>query len=90
VLESAFSLDPADLSGPAVARRQVAGWGGFDGLKVCARIGVEPGGLKDKAAGPASERYPDKNRIKAVLTLADFDYIDPGPQQTARAAKPAG
>lgn len=89
VLESAHGVDPADDSETAMAKRQVAGWGGFDSLKICAKIGIETGALKDKTAGPNSERYPDKNRIKAVLTLADIDYISPGQQvgmQTAGAA----
>lgn len=89
VLESAHGIDPADDSDTAQGNRQVAGWGGFDGLKICAKIGIETGGLKDKTAGPNSERYPDKNKVKAILTVADADYIAPGPQvgmQTAGAA----
>jgi hypothetical protein len=56
------------------------GWGALDALKICVKIGVETGGLKDKSAGPHSERYADKNKIKAILTPADSDYIAPGPQ----------
>lgn len=89
VLESAHSINPGDDSEASMAKRQVAGWGGFDSLKICAKIGIETGALKDKTAGPASDRYPDKNRIKAVLTPADANYLAPGPQvgmQTAGAA----
>lgn len=93
VLESAHGVDPADDSEAAMAKRQVAGWGGFDSLKFCAKIGIETGGLKDKTAGPTSERYPDKNRIKAILTPTDAEYINPGPQvgmQTAGQAVQRG
>lgn len=81
MLESAFGIHPGDDSPDAMAKRQVAGWQAFDGLKFCAKIGIEQGGLKDKTAGPNSERYSDKNTIKAVLTPGDDDYIAPGPQQ---------
>lgn len=90
VLESAFNVDPADDSETAMAKRQVAGWGAFDGLTICAKIGIEPGGLKDKTAGPNSERYPDKNKIKAILVPGDADYFTPSQSsvgmQTAGAA----
>lgn len=88
-LESAYGVDPGDDSEAAMAKRRINGWGGVDGLKICVKIGVELGGLKDKTAGPASDRWPDKNKIKAILTPADTDYLNPGPQvgmQTAGAA----
>jgi hypothetical protein len=84
MLESAHGILPSDNSAPAVARRQVAGWEAFDGLKFCARIGVEKGGLKDKTAGPNSERWPDKNVVYPV-TPEDERYISPG-AQNARGA----
>lgn len=83
VLESAFGVDPADDSETAMQKRQVSGWGAFDALRICAKIGVEKGGLKNKDAGPNSERYPDKNKVKAILTPGDADYIAPGPQSSA-------
>lgn len=89
-LESAFGVNPGDDSEQAMAKRRLNGWGGLDALKFCVKIGVEQGGLKDKSAGPQSERYADKNRIKAILTPGDADYIASGPQvggfQTAGAA----
>lgn len=80
MLESAHGIHAGDDSPVALAKRQVAGWQAFDGLKFCAKIGVEQGGLKEKSAGPNSERYADKNIIKSVLTPDDADYINPGPQ----------
>ena len=81
MLESAFAIHPGDDTQDAVTKRQVSGWGAFDGLKFCAKIGVEQGGLKDKTAGPNSERWPDKNVLKAAITPDESDYINPGPQQ---------
>jgi hypothetical protein len=80
LLESVHGVDPADDSEAAMAKRRIDGWGAIDGLKFCAKLGIEKGDLKDKAAGPQSERYNDKNKIKAILTPADTDYINPGPQ----------
>jgi hypothetical protein len=82
VLESVHGIDPGDDSETAMAARRLAGWGGLDGLKFCAKLGIEQGGLKDKMAGPQSERYADKNKIKAILTPSDAEYISPGPNQT--------
>jgi len=99
LLESAYGINPGDDSEEAMAKRRLNGWGGIDALKFCAKIGIETGGLKDKMAGPQSERYADKNKIKAILVPGDVDYIAPGPQsggfQTAGgavqgAAKAAG
>lgn len=81
LLESVHGVDPTDDSETAQTKRRIDGWGALDGLKFCAKIGIEPGGLKDKTAGPQSERYADKNKIKAILTVGDGDYFAPGPQQ---------
>lgn len=91
MLESARGIDPSDGSDDAMKARRADGWGTFDGLAFCVKIGVEQGGLKDKTAGPQSERYADKNVIKAVITPDDDDYIAPSPQAKAAAAatKPA-
>lgn len=86
MLESAFNVNPDDMSPEALAKRQVAGWQSFDGLKFCAKIGIERGDLKDKMAGPDSERYSDKNKLVAVITPGDVRYLNPG-QQTAGATQ---
>lgn len=75
MLESAYGVQPGDDSPEAMAKRQVAGWQAFDGLKFCAKVGIEKGGLKDKTAGPDSERYTDKNTLKAAITPDEPDYI---------------
>lgn len=91
MLESARGILPSDTSPAAVQARRANGWGDFDGLVFCAKIGIELGGLKDKTAGPQSERYADKNAIKAVITPDEASYIAPSPQAKASAAaqKPA-
>ena len=83
MLESAHGIIPGDSSQAAMDRRQVSGWQGFDGLRFCALIGVEQGALKDKTAGPNSERWPDKNVLRSVITPDDERYISPGPQRPA-------
>lgn len=70
MLESAFGVNPGDDSPDAMAKRQVAGWQTFDGLKFCARIGVEQG----------KGDYKDKNVLAAAVTPDEPDYIAPGPQ----------
>lgn len=71
MLESAHRIDPADDSPQAMQARQVDGWQGFDGLKFCARVGIERG--KGDYVGK------DKNVLYPV-TPDDADYIAPGPQ----------
>lgn len=88
MLESAYGVQPGDTSPDAVAKRQIAGWQAFDGLKFCAKVGIEVGKLKVPAAGPNSERYPDKNVLKAAITPDEIIYINPGPQ--AAGMKTAG
>lgn len=91
MLESSRGILPTDTSPAAVQARKADGWGSFDGLVFCAKIGIEQGGLKEKTAGPQSERYDDKNIIKAVITPDEDHYIAPSPQAKAAAAsqKPA-
>jgi hypothetical protein len=83
MLESAHGIMPSDDSQAAVTKRQVAGWGAFDGLRFCARVGVE------KSKDP---QYADKN-VLFPLTPDDDRYISPGPQANrgggAATAKPA-
>lgn len=89
MLESARGIHPSDTSPEAMAARRANGYADFDGLSFCAKIGIEQGGLKDKTAGANSERYADKNVIKAVITPDEADYIRPnGGGRPAAAAKP--
>jgi hypothetical protein len=88
MLESARSVNPDDTSAEAIAARRANGYADFDGISFCAKIGIEPGGLKDKTAGPNSERYADKNVIKSVVTPDQEDYIKPGGGAPRGASKP--
>lgn len=83
MLESAYAISPTDGSDAAQAKRRPAGWQSFDGIRFCAKIGIEKGGLKDVAAGPNSERYADKNKLVAAITPDDAKYISPGAQNPA-------
>lgn len=83
VLESAHGVDPGDTSDSAMEKRQVNGWGDFDGLRFCAKIGIEKGGLKDKMAGVDSERYSDKNVLREAVTSDNDLYLSPGKQSVA-------
>lgn len=92
MLESAFGVNPTDGSDAAQGKRRPAGWQSFDGIRFCAKIGIEKGGLKDVAAGPDSERYADKNKLVAAITPDDAKYISPGAQSPVSAgtvARPA-
>lgn len=85
ILESARNILPGLETPEAVTGRQISGWGDLDGLRFPAVLGVEKGSLRDKTAGPNSERYADKNVLKLPIAPDDADYLSPGPQQ-ARAA----
>lgn len=89
ILESAFGVNPTDGSEAALAKRKPAGWQAFDGIRFCAKIGVEKGGLKDVAAGPDSERYSDKNKLVAAITPDEAKYISPGSQTPSAASSGA-
>lgn len=71
MLESAYNIHPGDDGPEAMKKRQVAGWQAFDGLKFCAKIGVEAG----------KDGYKDKNVLAEAITPDAPDYINPGPQQ---------
>lgn len=79
-IESALGIHPTDMSDGAVQRRQVPGYAFFDGLSVCLKVGIEKGKLKNPEAGPGSEKYDDKNVLRAFVTPDSPDYISPGPQ----------
>lgn len=90
LLESARGINPSDDSASAMEGRCIESWGDLDGMTFCAKIGIETGGLKDKMAGPQSDRYADKNKLKAILTPADADYIAPGGPPPVAGMKTAG
>jgi hypothetical protein len=63
ILDSAFNLDPNDMSPEAKAKRTV-GDEAFDGLMFYARIGIEA----------ASVDWPAKNTLSGVVTLNESDW----------------
>jgi hypothetical protein len=72
ILDSAFNLDPSDMSAEAHAMRTVSD-AAFDGLVFYARIGIEPG----------TGDWPPKNVLAGVVTRNENDW--PGPvEQTPR------
>ena len=79
MLESAFAINPDDASPEAMKARFVSGWNGFDGLRFCAKLGIEKGKPKDPS-NPHSEIYPDRNTLKAIITPNEKDYVHPGAQ----------
>ena len=83
-LESSRGITPSDASPAALKARMISSYGDFDGITFCARIGIEKGNLKDRTAGPDSERWPDKNRLFAVPPDED-EYIAPGGGSTFKA-----
>lgn len=91
-IESAMGIHPADMSDEAIQRRRIPGYQFFDGLSVCLKVGIEKGKLKNPEMGPGSEKYEDKNVLRAFVTPDSADYISPGPApqlgtfQTAGAA----
>lgn len=74
MLEAARNIDPSDTSPAAIKARQVSGYKDFDGLTFPIEIGVSKGGLKDKTAGPNSERWDDKNIIRSIITPDKEEY----------------
>lgn len=78
MLEAARNIQPSDASPAAVQARQISGYGDLNGLTFPVEIGVDAGKLKDKTAGPASERWPDKNIIRSVVTPDREEYASAG------------
>lgn len=102
MLEAARNIQPSDSSPAAIEARKVSGYKDFDGLTFPVEIGEETGNLKDKTAGPNSERWPDKNIIRSIVTPDKPEYTSAGgssikgsasvpskPAAQASAAKPS-
>jgi hypothetical protein len=75
MVESARGIKPGDDSPEAMQRRKLSSWGDINGLRFCAKVGIEK-------AKPGSG-YDDKNKLKAAVGPDSRDYIAPGdvPQQ---------
>lgn len=103
MLEASRNIQPSDTSPTAMEARKVSGYKDFDGLTFPIEIGEETGNLKDKTAGPNSERWPAKNVIRSIVTPDKPEYTSAGggssikgsasapskPAAQARAAKPS-
>jgi len=69
IIDSAFGLDPQDMSDATKAKRSLPGFRAFDGVEFFAKIGIEPGG-----EAPGGGQYPDKNRIAHVVVPGEAQY----------------
>lgn len=87
MLEAARNINPSDTSDSAINARRVSGYADFNGLTFPVEIGVDTGNLKDKTAGPTSERWPDKNVIRKIITPDMPEYQNPG-ASTPKASVP--
>jgi hypothetical protein len=58
LIEAAKGVQPNDVSEAAQAARKIAGWQDVDGLRVLARVGVEP----------PSNGYAAKNFVREIIT----------------------
>jgi hypothetical protein len=86
MLEAARNIDPSDTSPAAIEARKIAGYADLNGLTFPIEIGEEKGNLKDKTAGPNSERWPDKNIIRSIITPDREEYASAGVSAPAKAA----
>jgi hypothetical protein len=72
-----------------MAARKVQSYADFNGLTFPIEIGVDSGRLKDKTAGPDSEKWPDKNIIRNIVTPDMEGYQNAGGSSVkASASKP--
>jgi hypothetical protein len=65
IVDSAFGLDPKDMSDAAKARRALRGFRDLDGIEFFAKIGVEH---------DDNGTYPDKNKIAHVVVPGEPQY----------------
>lgn len=91
MLEASRNIKPDDMGDKAMAARKVNGYADFGGLTFPVEIGVNKGNLKDKSAGPNSERWPDKNVIRRIITPDMEEYSNPGASSAGKpsASKPS-
>jgi len=78
MLEAARNIQPSDTSDNAMAARKVASYADFNGLTFPVEIGIDTGRLKNKAHGPDSEKWPDKNIIRSIITPDQEGYQNVG------------
>jgi hypothetical protein len=70
IVDSAFNLQPNDISPEARARRTLS-LRQFEGMTCMVKVGIEKGGLRNDGSG---ESYTDKNVLAAVITPDKREY----------------
>lgn len=87
MLDSAWGLDPADMSDVAKQKRRFNGFLEISGIEFAARIDIQKG-----SANPSGGTYSDRNVIGAILTVKDPQYaaVMSGQAVAAVDAAPAG
>jgi hypothetical protein len=92
ILESACGIKPDDMSESAMAARQVAGWGDFDGLRFIGRIGAEPAKNGHRAKNTLLEVItPEHNnwhRVEQVVKSAEHPVERAGSEPAQPIARP--
>lgn len=68
IIESAYGIDPSDMSPAAQQRRQISGVGDLNGMEICAKVGIKKG----------TNGYQDTNRLMAAITPNQRDFIPSG------------
>jgi hypothetical protein len=69
MIDSAFGLDPKDMSDLTKKKRRMSGFRDLNGIEFFARLGVERGGET-----PDGGQYPDRNRIAHVVVPGELHY----------------
>jgi hypothetical protein len=81
IIDSAYGLDPTDMSEAAQQRRNISGVNDLNAMEICAKVGVKKG----------TNGYSDQNKLLVALTPADREYIGANqtpPVQTPSASQP--
>ena len=68
IIESAFNIQPTDVSPEAQARRQIQGVNDLNGMEICAKVGIKKG----------TNGYSDQNKLTAAITPNQKDFIPSG------------
>jgi hypothetical protein len=73
MIDSAWGLDPVDMSDTAKAKRRFSGFRELNGIEFAARIDIQHGNPVNPQ-DPGGAKYPDRNVIGAILTAKDPQY----------------
>ena len=78
IIESANSLDPADMSPEAQSRRQISGVDALTGMEICAKVGIKKG----------TNGYDDQNKLMVALTPNQKEFIPSGNYASPQVQQP--